>query len=112
MAAIDPAELIASMQQAASAVIGKDVSTLQGFAAQQLNAIAQQAVFVAGGIVDGSITGDTRDYFLDSLQEMARSFVNTLAGLVAVMVEAAWNAIVGAIWAAINKATGLSLVAP
>jgi hypothetical protein len=43
---------------------------------------------------------------------MARSFVNTLAGLVTVMAEEIWNAVVGAIWAAVNKATGLSLTVP
>ena len=75
-------------------------------------AIGQQAVFVSAGIADGSISGDTRDFFLDSLEEMVRSFVNTLAGLVTVMIEETWNAIVGVIWAAINKATGLALTVP
>jgi hypothetical protein len=43
---------------------------------------------------------------------MVRSFVNTLAGLVAVIIEETWNAIVGVVWAAINKATGLALRVP
>jgi hypothetical protein len=112
MASIDPAQLVKDMQAAASAVINKDVSTLRGFSTQQLNAIAQQAVYVAGGIADGSIPKDQQDYFLDSLEEMAKSFANTLAGLVTVLIEQVWNAVVGAIWSAINKATGLSLVVP
>lgn len=112
MEPIDLGVLVTQMQTAATAVIGKDVTALRGFSAQQLNAIAQQAVFVSAGIADSSISDDTRDFFLDSLEEMVRSFVNTLAGLVTVMIEETWNAIVGVIWAAINKATGLALTVP
>jgi hypothetical protein len=112
MPAIDLQTLVSDMQAAATSVIGKDVSVLRGFSQQQLQAIAQQSVFVAAGISDGSITDDTRDYFLDSIEEMAKSFANTLAGLVTVLVEQVWNAMVGAIWTAINKATGLALVVP
>ncbi|HLZ66296.1 MAG TPA: hypothetical protein VKQ29_08700 [Aliidongia sp.] len=112
MPAIDPKALISDIQTAATNVIGTDVSALGGFSQQQLTAIAQQSIFVAGGIADGSITDDTRDFFLDSLKEMVRSFANTLAGLVAVTVEQVWNAIVGVIWGAINKATGLALAIP
>jgi hypothetical protein len=110
MAGIDPTQLVKDMEAAASGVIKQDVSTLRGFATQQVNAIAQQAVFVAEGIADGSIANDARDYFLNSLKEMARSFVNTLAGLVVVVIEQVWNAVVGVIWTAINEATGLGLV--
>jgi hypothetical protein len=112
MEPIDIGTLVTQMQIAATAVIGKDVAGLRGFSAQQLKAIAQQAVFVAAGIADGSIADDTRDFFLDSLEEMVRSFVNTLAGLVTVMIEQTWNAIVTVLWAAINKATGLALMVP
>jgi hypothetical protein len=111
MPGIDPTQLVKDMEAAASGIIKQDVSTLRGFAVQQVNAIAQQTVFVAEGIADGSITKDARDYFLNSLKEMVRSFVNTLAGLVVVVIEQVWNAVVGVIWTAINKATGLSLVA-
>lgn len=112
MAALDPQALVSAMQTAATTVIGTDVSALRGFSQQQLNAIAQQSAFVAGGIADGSITDDTRDYFLNSLEEMVRSFANILAGLVTVMIEQVWNAVVGVIWDTINKVTGLALVVP
>jgi hypothetical protein len=112
MEPIDIGGLVAQIQTAATAVIKKDVTTLQGFSAQQVNAIAQQAVLVSAGIADGSITDETQVFFLDSLKEMVRSFVNTLAGLVAVTIEETWNAIVGVIWAAIGKATGLALMVP
>ncbi len=112
MPALDTNALVVSMQKAASGVLGKDVSTLRGFAQSQLQAIAQQSALVAAGVLDGSITPDLRDYFLDSLEEMARSFANTLAGLMTVVIEQVWNALVKTIWDAIGKATGLTLVAP
>jgi hypothetical protein len=112
MPALDPQALTSAMLAAATNVVGIDVSAMSGFSQQQLTAIAQQSAFVAGGIADGSITDDTRDFFLNSLVEMAKSFANILAGLVAVMVEQVWNAVVGVIWDTINKATGLALAIP
>lgn len=109
MEPIDLGTLVTQIQTAATAAIGKDVTALSGFSNQQLTAIAQQAVFVSAGIADGSITGETQGFFLDSLKEMIRSFVNTLAGLVTVVIEQTWNAIVGVIWDAIGKAAGLAL---
>jgi hypothetical protein len=112
MAGIDMQQLVNDMKTAASGVLNKDVSTLRGFAESQLTAIAQQTDNVAAGIADKSITPDLQDYFLDSLEEMARSFANTLAGLVSVLIEQVWNAVVGVIWKAINGATGLALAVP
>ena len=112
MEPIDLGKLVSEMQAAATAVIRQDVATLGGFSAQQLQAIAQQAILVSRGIADGTITGETRDFFLDNLKEMVRSFVNVLVGLAIVVVEQTWNAIVGVLWAAIGKATGLALPIP
>ncbi len=109
MAAIIQADLVKQILSAANGAIKGDVSQLRGFALEQVNAIAQQSVYVAAGMADGSISGATQAYFLDSIEEMVRSFVNTLSGMVAVMVEQVWNAIVGAIWSAINTATGSAL---
>ena len=81
MEPINLGTLVTQIQTAATAAIGKDVTALSGFSSQQLTAIAQQAVVVSA-VADGSITGETREFFLDSLKEMVRSFVNTLAGLV------------------------------
>lgn len=107
---IDIGELVESIKQAASAEIGKDVTLLRGYTENQLQAIAQQSYYVAAGIAEGSITVNTRNYFLDSIEEMVRSFLNILVGLMAVVIEKVWNVIVKAIWDAINKATGLSLM--
>jgi hypothetical protein len=112
MAAIDPAALAAQMESAASAAVGQDVTAIGGFSKDQLTAIAQQSADVAAGIADGSITGDTQTFMLSSLKEMVRSFVNVLVGLAAVTVEETWNAVVGVLWTAIGKATGLALTPP
>ena len=109
---IDIAALITSLKTTLSATIGQDIAQLQGFSEQQLQAIAQQAKTVAAGIADGSITGATQAYLLKSLADLAKSYANTLAGLVAVSVEELWNAMVNALWGAINTATGLALKIP
>ena len=106
---IDVKQLIGDLQSAATGAVSQDVSTLGGFSQDQLEAIAKQAATVADGIRDGSITPDLQNYFLDSLQELTRSFVNVLDGLTAVAAERAWNAMVGVLWGAISKVTGVAL---
>lgn len=110
--ALDIGELVNDMQSAASGVLKTDVSALRGFSQRQLKAIAQQTELVATGIAAGQITSETRDFFLDSLEDMALSFAKTLRGLVLVTIEKVWNAVVNVLWTAISKATGLMLVAP
>jgi|HubBroStandDraft_1064217.scaffolds.fasta_scaffold07682_5 hypothetical protein len=112
MAALDPGALVAQIEAAMTAKVGQDVTALEGFASEQLNQIAQEAATIAAGALDGSITGDNQTFLLGNLAEETRSFVNTLAGLAVVSAEEVWNAAVGVIWAAINKATGLALTVP
>jgi hypothetical protein len=108
----DLEELVNDMHGAASAVLNTDVAALRGFSARQLQAIAHQADLVATGIAEGSITKETREFFLDSLEDMAYSFAKTLRGLLLVTIEKVWNAIVGVLWTAISKVTGLALSVP
>jgi hypothetical protein len=112
MPAIDPSALASQIESAISQTAKTDISQLEGFSKTQLHAIAQQAATIAAGALDGSITGDTQAYLLKSLAELTRSFVNTLAGLAVISAEEVWNAAVGVIWGAINKATGLALTPP
>ena len=109
---IDVAQLAEDIISAASEVINKDVTALRGFSERQVKAIAQQAAFVEAGILNGGITDETRDFFLDSLEDMALNFVKTLRGLMMVTIEKVWNAIVTVIWKAIQAATGIDLPAP
>ncbi len=108
----DVNQLVTDMKAAASTILKADVSTFRGFSERQLQAIAKQTEFVARGIASGEITSETKDFFLDGLEDMALNFAKTLRGLVLVTVEKVWNALVGVIWKAISTATGLTLVAP
>ncbi len=109
---IDVSQLVSDIKDAASQVLNKDVSTLRGFSERQVKAIAQQAAFVEAGILSGEITDETRDFFLDSLEDMAMNFVKTLRGLMMVTIEKVWNAIIGVIWKTIEKATSITLPIP
>jgi hypothetical protein len=110
--AIDVDQLVLEIKNAASQILNKDVSTIRGFSERQLKAIAQQAALVAAGIASGQITDETKDFFLDSLEDMARNYLNTLRGLTTVTIEKIWNAAVTVIWKAISTATGIALPLP
>lgn len=108
----DANQLVLDMKAAASGVLNADVSIFRGFSDRQVEAIAKQSEFVAVGISTGQITPETKDFFLDSIEDMTLSFVKTLRGLIMVTVEKVWNAVVGVIWKAIASATGLVLPVP
>lgn len=109
---MDVNQLIEDIKTAASAILRKDVSTFRGFSERQVEALAQQTRFVALGIANGEITAETRDFFLDSLEDMALNFAKALRGIVMVTMEKVWNAVVGVLWGAIGKLTGLVLPVP
>ncbi len=101
--AIDVDKLVSAMKLAASDVLKTDVTTLRGFSERQVKAIAQQAAFVELGIRTGQITDETKDFFLDGLEDMALNFAKTLRGLLMVTIEKVWNAVVGVLWTAIRE---------
>jgi hypothetical protein len=109
---IDVNQLINDIKNAASQVINQDVTVLRGFSERQLKALAKQAELIASGFISGDIDEDLRDFFLDSLEDMALNFAKTLRGLLMVTIEKVWNAIVGVLWGAIETATGIGLTAP
>ena len=110
--AIEIEQLMTDMTSAASQVINQDITQLRGFSERQLKALAKQADLVAAGIISGEIDEDLRDFFLDSLEDMALNFARTLRGLLMVTIEKVWNALVGVLWGAIGSATGIDLAAP
>lgn len=112
MSNIDVSALVGEIKNAATKALGTDVTELRGFTERQVEAIAKQTEFVAAGIANGQITEGTRDYFLDSLEDMTMNFLKTLRGLVMATIENVWNSIVGVLWKAINAATGLNLPVP
>jgi hypothetical protein len=110
--AFDASQLVSEIKTAATSVLKADVTTFRGFSDRQVTAIAKQAEFVAKGIVTGEITAETREFFLDSIEDMTLNFAKTLRGLVMVTIEKVWNAVIGVIWKAISAATGLVLPVP
>ncbi len=115
MTTINVDQLVNDIKAAASQIIETDIATVKGFSERQLKAIAQQTALVAGGIANGQISEDTREFFLDSIEKMTENFLETLQGLLWLTVEKIWNAVIGVIWKAINgaiTATGLVLPVP
>ncbi len=110
--AIDVDQLVEDIKAAASQVVNQDVTVLRGFSERQVKALALQADLIAAGVISGDIDDDLRDFFLDSLEDMAMNFARTLRGLLMVTIEKVWNAVVGVLWGAIEGATGITLAAP
>ncbi|WP_444946405.1 hypothetical protein ACJJIP_05980 [Microbulbifer sp. VTAC004] len=106
---LDVNQLISNIKDAASTVINHDITEIRGFSERQLAALALQAKLIANAILAEEIDDDLRDYFLDSLEDMALNFAKTLRGLLAVTIEKVWNAVIGIIWSAIEACTGISL---
>lgn len=100
------------INNAASEVLNRDVSQLRGFSQRQVKALAQQAALVEGGILSGQITEETRDFFLDSLEDTALNFAKSLRGLSAITIEKVGNAVVSVMWKAIEAGTGITLPPP
>ena len=107
--ALEINQLIEDIAGAASQIIDQDVTEIQGFSERQVKALARHAELIATGIASGDIDEDLREFFLDSLKEMAKNFAKTLAGLAAVTIEKVWNAVVGVLLGAIQTATGIAL---
>ena len=105
--AIDVVKLSADIQKAMSETLGRDVPLIRSFSARQLEAIAQHVALIEKGIESGEITEATREYFLDSLEDMTLNFVKTFRGLQAVTVEKAYNAIVTVIWKVLKDLPGV-----
>ncbi len=108
--ALDLNELMTDLKTAISEIVGRDLTTVRGFQERQLKAIAQQAALVSAGILTGDITPETREFFLDGLEDMVLNFLKTLRGILEITIEKAWNAAIRVIWDAIERATGITLL--
>ena len=109
---INADQLLANLKTVATGIIQQDVTTIEGYSERQLAAMAQQAKWIAAATLTGELSSDMRDYFLGTLKDSAVNFANTLKGLVLITIEKVWNALVGALWAAIGNAIGIALPLP
>lgn len=112
MSGIDIAGLITQIKTETSAILGSSITTAQGFSEQQLEAMATQAQVIAGGVATGQIRPALQSFFLDQLQASAQNFLRVLVGIALVTMEQLWNSVVGALWGALSKATGLNFTSP
>ncbi len=109
-----PGALVASMEKAASDILGKDVTTIGGFAKDQLSRIEKLSIRLSEMIINHEFDGDPtgqQDY-LDIVNDLITNFTKTLQGLAVITVEKVWNAMVKVVWDALDKATGLALPRP
>lgn len=107
--AINVNELVTDIKTAAREVLGQDISAYRGFSENQVKAIAEHAALIEHGIQSNSITDATKDYFLDSLEDMVLNFVKTLRGLLMVTIEKVWNAVVRILWGALGQSVGIDI---
>jgi hypothetical protein len=109
---IDIQAVIKTITGSVSEISGKDASTLKGFTKRQMKGLAKQAKLIALGVSAGEFDDKKRDSCLATLKKMTLNFAKSIVGMMLVTIEKIWNAIVGILWGAINKATGLALGAP
>jgi hypothetical protein len=114
MASLDTTALMTSITDAASGIVRRDVTTVRGFAREQLAALARQAETIAAMQAAGAFddNDDLREHFTRQLQEMTRNFARTLQGLAAVTAEKLANAVLDVVRNAITTATGVALPRP
>ncbi len=115
-------ELKTAIISSLTEIIGEDFEAHKAFAEKQTKALAKQAAWIAVtaaasyGSPNGFDDEEERDWFLDKLEKASRNFVNTMVALTIITLEKAWNAVVGAIWGAINgvveSAIGVALPIP
>ncbi len=90
--------IINEIQQVASDILKKDISTVRGFSERQVEAIARQTLIIQQGVLNGDIDEDLKEFFFNGLEAMVLNFVNTLKGILAVTIEKIWNSIVDILW--------------
>ena len=109
---IDVNAVVSAITKAATDQLGKDITTLQGFAQEQVRGLARQAQLIAGALASGHLSDAERDWFLNDLKRTAQDFANTLVGLAELEIEKVWNAVVNALWKGLGTAAGAALPKP
>jgi hypothetical protein len=104
----DPSEIVTDVTGAVTKSIGKDLTMIEGFSQSFLDKIGKHAKGLAQDIEDGTFAGipEVRDHFLEGLAKMVRLFLKALIGLAEVLIQNAWNAMVGVIWKVFDGVAG------
>jgi hypothetical protein len=106
--AIDVPKLVDDVLDALRGELGEGFASIADFAEKQSKMLAQQAAFITEARLNGSLKDDDElfDFFVDQLKEMSGNFARAVAQLTVLTIERAWNAVVDAVWGAINGAIG------
>jgi len=106
--------ILDSLKSTASKIVKTDITNIRGFSERQVRMLAQHARWIAEAEAKGEFAKDPklRDWFLTGLEDMTKSFVMTLRGLLRVTIEKLWNALVDALWKVIDTAAGFKLPRP
>ncbi len=102
--------LTQELEQTITTTVAEDANTLKGFSQSQLRTFAEQAEYLAKGIVKGEFDEAMQQAAKDHLSRSVQNFVHTLVSLTLVTMEKLYNALVKVLWQAIGKVTGIQLV--
>ncbi|MCV6587156.1 MAG: hypothetical protein OIF47_16640 [Marinibacterium sp.] len=97
-------DIVTKVLDALRQELGDGLSAIEDFAKAQGEKLANIALTLAEGRIDGDF--DEADIFyqrlLDRLERRTALFARQLVQMAALTIEQAWNAVAGAIWDAIN----------
>lgn len=98
--------LIQHIKNVTSTILEKDIALVKSFSELQIEAISKQTLIIKAGIASGDIEDDLIDFFLDGLKHMVTNFINTLKGILKVILGKVWNGIVAVLYDAIGLLAG------
>src|SRR5690349_4915779 len=79
-------------------LIGDDVRNHVQFADEQTKRLGKQAALIAQATINGDITEDDAEFFVESLKKATENFARTLVALTILTLEKAWNSLVSILW--------------
>lgn len=106
---LDTEKLTIDLKSAASIILDKDVTTLEGFDPKLVAKIVRQSDTAAMNMKRGVVTKETRDFLLDCIRTSAGAFVSELKNVDAFTSGKVKYAIVFVAFKTISLATGIDL---
>lgn len=104
--AFDAEKLTLDIRSAATIILGKDVSAIEGFDIKLTGKIARQAANAANTIKTARITKETKDFLLDGIRSTIKAFVDALQGVDAFTAGKVSYAITYVVFKTISNETG------
>jgi len=101
---MDIDQVAAEMLANAKDALADGWDTLDTFRKSQLRKIARQGALISQMRISGELKDDPEmlDWFAEQLEDKVRNFARAVANITVLTLQKAWNAVVGAIWGAIN----------